>query len=483
MVRYNGPTQEDSANKRAQMVLAIGTFQLKDYFADRKAAEDLGEGAWIKRAKDWWSGHGSKKLSWATLQLECGANGSVHIQWAGRMLSAGKRRQQWQDVIAKIGGDDGWSPSKVWVAKMRGTPTQAADYCDKDDETKIYNLGEYGTRPAGPGKRNDLHKFVELIDSGVPLATIALRPENMSTYVKHHAGFAKLAALKASSSFQNPRFERTTVWINGKSGHGKTVFASKMLQHMKLPWVDISTPTGGRPSYADGLTSMTKVVWLDELRFAVGTQEGFALPFVLNMTGDDRRRLDCRGEHTAHEAPIVIVSTLDSIDDIYMQGDGLGGIDAAREQLRRRISFEVKCTKIDETTFGFDCIEHQRAHGPMLDKVRAAIEWAMSADSVGAIKTMNKRNEVIEIESSDDDSTAGGAAKRRDILADSDEEIEIDSDEEDEFDSEVCEPTQLLTPDESPYGDSPGSSGPGHLDDAQRASPSVCSGCDLADCE
>jgi len=91
----------------------------------------------------------------------------------------------------------------------RGSSTQAADYCRKEDPTP-YEYGEI----SAPGKRSDIETIREMVKSGATLEAIAESCTSCQSFV---------VAEKLLSRFEPPRVEPPRIiWHYGISGAGKT---------------------------------------------------------------------------------------------------------------------------------------------------------------------------------------------------------------------------------------------------------------------
>lgn len=104
---------------------------------------------------------------------------------------------------------------KAHWENQKGTTFQASEYCKKDGQ-----WWEQGDRPS-QGQRNDFHTVAELVHKGASLQWVA--ENHPGVYAKYHRG---LVALKVKLMKKRSTIPEIT-WIWGKSGVGKTKYASE----------------------------------------------------------------------------------------------------------------------------------------------------------------------------------------------------------------------------------------------------------------
>ena len=97
--------------------------------------------------------------------------------------------------------------------KRRGSPSEAADYCKKEDPHYI----ERGT-PLEQGKRTDLQKVAEMILLGASTAEVI--EESPASFIRYQRG---IAALRSETKKHRDReVEPHVEWLYGPTGVGKT---------------------------------------------------------------------------------------------------------------------------------------------------------------------------------------------------------------------------------------------------------------------
>jgi len=98
--------------------------------------------------------------------------------------------------------------------RRRGTATQAAEYCKKDDDFKEF--GEISNQ----GRRSDLQHVSELVSSGESnIRDIVTSHPRL--FVQYHRGLTALSTISASTRIPNWRFVKVHI-IWGDAGTGKT---------------------------------------------------------------------------------------------------------------------------------------------------------------------------------------------------------------------------------------------------------------------
>lgn len=136
---------------------------------------------------------------------ETGESNTPHLQGAcvlGTQMSF--------STIKKLAG-----LSRAHIETMRGTPEQSVAYCTKEDDDPYI----FGTLPA-PGKRNDLHHCVELMEGGASIRDICNGNDTgaKACMVKYSRGLIFLHNMKMVPKRQPPK----VIWIHGSTGIGKT---------------------------------------------------------------------------------------------------------------------------------------------------------------------------------------------------------------------------------------------------------------------
>lgn len=132
---------------------------------------------------------------------EVGENGTSHLQ--GYIEFGNKKRLAW--VKRHISARAHWETRK-------GNAIQASDYCKKDQD-----FFEKGTLSSPtPGKRSDILRAKELIDSGAKLSTVA--DECFPVFLRYERSLKSYMSLK----LQPRNFKPNIIVHWGETGTGKT---------------------------------------------------------------------------------------------------------------------------------------------------------------------------------------------------------------------------------------------------------------------
>lgn len=204
------------------------------------------------------------------------------------------------------------------MEKRKGTPTQAAEYCMKED-TRLENTEpkEFGERRPDPeqGKRNDLDVVAKAITGKKRIREIA--NEFPIQYIKFHRGIEKLRSLQIEPRKKQP--EVTVLW--GSSGVGKSRRARELLPNayiwapQQLKWFD---------GY-DGEDECIFEEYRGQLPFG----------FILSLLDRYDCRVEVKGGTTQFRATkIVITSPLHPQEWYHLEDDRYDNIN----QLLRRIT-------------------------------------------------------------------------------------------------------------------------------------------------
>lgn len=131
---------------------------------------------------------------------EVGESGTPHLQ--GFIYFANGK--SFTAVKALLGG-------RVHLEQMRGTPTEASEYCGKDGDT--WSTGELPSQ----GRRSDLSSIQQEIDSGK--SDVDLANEHFAAWCQYGRRFSEYRRLKRTQPRSSPP---TVYYIWGPTGTGKT---------------------------------------------------------------------------------------------------------------------------------------------------------------------------------------------------------------------------------------------------------------------
>ena len=163
------------------------------------------------------------KVTYLVFGYEVGESGTEHLQ--GYLELSGRQRRR---TVCKLPG-----LGRARLSARKGTPKQAADYCKKDGRCE-----EWGSiNPAGgQGKRTDLDRVVEAINSNAHIREVALA--HPTTFIKFHSGIKRYYDVVHIEHCEvrtgpYPRHltidQFDTLVLHGESGVGKTTLAFYLL--------------------------------------------------------------------------------------------------------------------------------------------------------------------------------------------------------------------------------------------------------------
>lgn len=171
-------------------------------------------------------------ITFAAHQLErCPESDRLHLQ--GTLSLPDKLRlQQVKHLL---------DSSRVRLAPRRGTPTQAFEYATKEATRADPNGTPFtvGTLPPPKGARTDLDEVRTILDEGGTMLDVA--DNHFGTFLRYHGGLQEYLSLRAAAAPSVRTLE--VIWIHGKTGTGKSYYAS-------THW-----PTAYRPLLQEGGTT------------------------------------------------------------------------------------------------------------------------------------------------------------------------------------------------------------------------------------
>lgn len=130
---------------------------------------------------------------------------------------------------------------------------RSIEYCQKQ-ESKVEGPWEYGRNDIAQGTRSDLKRAVDMITGGKSLYEVAR--EEPVTFVRNCRGLASLAAIFD----QPPEIDRTSVFMWGETGVGKTTAARTLFGKDEVYSVQYAKDNVWMDGY-----QRQKVLLLDEL--------------------------------------------------------------------------------------------------------------------------------------------------------------------------------------------------------------------------
>lgn len=175
---------------------------------------------------------------------------------------------------------------KIWVAKRRGTPQQAADYCKKDHEWT-----ERGKMKEGQGKRNDLAVIRESIKQDIPMHQII----DECTSVQGALAAPKIKALMMKHRTTKP----DVFWYWGSSETGKTRKAVEECLERFGDYDKISVLNNFLNGYEG-----SKAVIFDDLR-----PENIGISILLNLLDRYKCTANVKGYTMPFNAELIFVTS------------------------------------------------------------------------------------------------------------------------------------------------------------------------------
>lgn len=181
-----------------------------------------------------------REISYGIWQLECGEQGTVHLQGYLEFVKP-IRLSQLRTLLPRAHWD-----------QRRGSREQARDYCRKDD-TRLSGPWEFGSFGPAQGKRNDLLNAKLLIDSGFSMREVS--DQCFPVFIRHSKGLYEYKRLRLE-----PRNWKSFVFVlYGPPRSGKSTFV-----HANAPnayW--LQPPSQGTQVWWDGYDGHEDVV-IDE---------------------------------------------------------------------------------------------------------------------------------------------------------------------------------------------------------------------------
>lgn len=176
------------------------------------------------------------------------------------------------------------SPS-AHLEVAKGSATQNRTYCAKDGD--FYEDGQCPSQ----GKRNDLVKIKELIDTNPTTSTLSLYEEAFAPMVRYSRSILAYRALKTP-----PRRHKTVVlWLYGPTGSGKS-------RHAYDAFPDAYSKSVSN-KWWDGYDNHEAVI-LDDLR-----PTHFTFNFLLKLFDRYPMQVEVKGSSVQFVAKTIIVTT------------------------------------------------------------------------------------------------------------------------------------------------------------------------------
>lgn len=306
---------------------------------------------------------------WAVWQLETGRAGTPHYQ-----IAFGLHKKSRLSALKAL-------HVRAHYEVMRGTPSEAAAYCKKE-EGRLRGPWEHGTVPhAGQGARNDLHVIKEMLDGGLRMFEVA--DAHFGTFVRNYRGLQQYRLLRNDQQRDWPMDIRI---FYGPTGTGKTrralYEATKLCQPHGCDPYWLAKPGGGGTVWFDGFDS-NHVVVIDEFY-------GW-IPYDTMLRLLDRypQRVETKGGTVNFNAHVIIITSNQSPEEWYAKV-------ADRSALMRRI--DGKCHYMDgqweppveEATTGPTAIGHE-LEGSALDEAMVEESESPQGSRVARVLAANAK--------------------------------------------------------------------------------------------
>jgi len=178
----------------------------------------------------------------------------------------------------------------VHMERMRGTPLEAYEYCEKS-KTQVYPAVTYGKKPVGQGGRSDLYTFVsdaEKLQTG-EMTVLDLQANHVPIEARHMKYFDRVIARN------QPKRSVKTIGIvfYGPPGTGKTTRAHALAQALGCPDpYDLTLPKSETSELWWPRYAQESVVVIDEMESKRLARPDFgrlldAKGFIINQKGGD----------------------------------------------------------------------------------------------------------------------------------------------------------------------------------------------------
>jgi len=193
---------------------------------------------------------------------------------------------------------------RAHIEAMKGTPSQAADYCKKDG-----NFYEEGIIPT-QGKRTDLEEIRELVKEGKGMR------EMVDTATSYQS--IRSAELILKYKEQKRDWKPEVIWVCGASGTGKTRWA-----YDNYPPEDIHKQPANDTKWFEGYDAHPVVV-LDE----VDMETSYSA--LKELTDRYPMRVHYKGGMRSFLAKVIVLTSLETPNNLFVSRPENG-----KEMLRR----------------------------------------------------------------------------------------------------------------------------------------------------
>lgn len=232
---------------------------------------------------------------------------------------------------------------RAHIENMRGTPEQSVAYCSKEDDDPYI----FGTMPA-PGKRNDLHHCIELMNGGSSIRDICQSRDvaAQATMAKYNKGLIFLHMMQKIPKREPP----LVIWISGPTGIGKTRAAEEFaLDVDKDYWM-----SSGELRWFDGYMGQEAVIF-DDYRTSFSK---FAT--LLRLLDRYKMMVEIKGGYANWIPKVIIITAPKPARDMWNLRT-----EEDIAQLERRVTHAIECRTYEEIT---ECLQEIKARREELEE-------------------------------------------------------------------------------------------------------------------
>lgn len=231
-------------------------------------------------------------FNYCVIGKEVGENGTPHLQ--GYFEAPNMRTYS------------GWKKQpgleRAHLETRKGTPTEAANYCKKDNNWK--EIGEISRQ----GFRTELQETGNDVKEGKDIKTIAM--ERPDIYIKFHKGINALKTILQEHRVSKPK----CYWFYGPTGVGKTYRAKNLgksyyIKNSSKWWDDYN---------------QEDVIIIDDFR-----KDNMPFDYLLRLLDENKCIGEIKGGFVKINSPIIVI-TCDVGPHSYWQDNDL-------DQLKRRL--------------------------------------------------------------------------------------------------------------------------------------------------
>lgn len=242
-----------------------------------------------------------------------------------------------------------------------GSDELALNYCTREDKRFPGTLPFVSAEPpvARQGARSDLEEGCQELLAHRDLAALAVaRP---GTFVKHHAGYAKLLEVTAKSRKDGPRI---VIWFYGSSGAGKSCLAGRVgefyfhrdseCERGYDAGTDVARVSFNNDGgFLNGYRGEEHIALFDDFAHELPTRSQQNWARFMDLIGMSSNPVNVKGGYKRWNVDVVLITNKRPPHECLRPQLGW---DADREkfELLRRLTYIVKCNGEFETPTWYD---------------------------------------------------------------------------------------------------------------------------------